>query len=148
MSYEATATRGTNANAPKWEFRGPAEVKSGPRYAYRVYGGESKAEGRFLTPGKPTTNARKELALPAANNARYHVKAKISENATYLEGKVAPGFGQPGGGRQIKVLGERKVSATQLFGRQMPGTTPRGALVVSPNIIHSTRRKISVEERP
>ncbi len=71
----------------------------------RYFGGQARAEGRYLTPSFPVSgSARTVLALPPENYANGIAQFRLAPGTRYFQGTVAPNFGKPGGGVQIYVL--------------------------------------------
>lgn len=71
-------------------------------YGLRYHGGGSNEFGRYVTDTLPAT--RQSLALPAENTMEHLSQFRLSEGAEYISGRVAPNFGQPGGGMQYYLL--------------------------------------------
>lgn len=71
-------------------------------YGLRYHGGGSNEFGRYVTDTLPAT--RQSLALPAENTMEHLSQFRLSEGAEYISGRVAPNFGQPGGGTQYYLL--------------------------------------------
>ena len=65
---------------------------------YSANGVGSQASGRYLFPAFPAD--RRSLALPRDNAMTALTQFRIKSGATYFTGRVAPNFGQPGGGVQ------------------------------------------------
>ena len=72
------------------------------RVAYRYHGGTSSQNSYWLTP-KQTLNPAADLALPPGNSYQFVDKFIIPRGTTFLEGGVAPNFGQPGGAIQYYI---------------------------------------------
>ena len=89
---------------------------------YRVWGGDSQKVGAWLTPFRPidATSARRELALPPNNSARYVSGVLIPAGTRVQIGIAGPAFGQPGGALQVQLL-ERIPSSNFGPGEILPG---------------------------
>ncbi len=72
---------------------------------YRYWGGEAREKGFWYTPKRYRFpgRARRYLALPPTNTAENVSEFVIPKGTIILRGRVAPMFGQPGGGIQIYV---------------------------------------------
>lgn len=90
-----------------WE--GPISSGTAPpggTIAYRVWGGRSGLLGAWLTLSMPKSSiaAIRQLALPPGNAADRVSIVRVPEGTRLQFGRVAPAFGQPGGGSQIQLL--------------------------------------------
>lgn len=72
-------------------------------FAIRLYGGESGSVSPYLGPTFPGGHARELLAPSPGNTLQRIQQWRIPSRTTVLEGRVAPAWGQPGGGFQIYV---------------------------------------------
>ncbi|MGB3410979.1 MAG: RHS repeat-associated core domain-containing protein [Microthrixaceae bacterium] len=67
-------------------------------FGVRFYGGGSDSVGRYLSPTLPAS--RRTLALPPGNPMSNIAQFQVRPGAKYFTGRVAPNFGNPGGGIQ------------------------------------------------
>ena len=67
---------------------------------YRAWGGTSQQYGHWISPHNYGSNTRSMLALPPGNTLENISTFVLTEGTTVLSGKVAPMFGQAGGGIQ------------------------------------------------
>lgn len=81
-------------------------VPHGGLTAYRVWGGEAKLQGTWLSPIAPKSSeaARSMLALPPQNSASFISTVHVPAGTRIQYGVAAPAFGAPGGGIQIQLL--------------------------------------------
>lgn len=70
---------------------------------YSISSRGSQAAGRYLTPTFPGKNARGLLTLPPGNEMTGIAQFRLRPGVEYLYGRVAPNFGEPGGGIEIHV---------------------------------------------
>jgi RHS repeat-associated protein len=75
---------------------------------YRVWGGDSRQVGSWLSPVPPTSAAAatESLALPAANTAQFYSKVLVPAGTRYQIGTAAAANGLRGGGVQVQLLQE------------------------------------------
>jgi RHS repeat-associated protein len=75
---------------------------------FRTWGGDSGQVGRWLSPSLPDSAAaaRSELALPAGNTAEFTSTVTVPAGTQFEIGQAAEAFGQPGGGIQIRLIGD------------------------------------------
>ena len=69
-------------------------------YAIRFHGRGSDPVGHFAQPTFEQGAVRARSALPPGNSIENVSQFRIPEGTVYLEGRIAPKFGQPGGGMQ------------------------------------------------
>lgn len=81
-------------------------VPNGGLNAYRVWGGEAKLQGAWLSPVAPRSSeaARGLLSLPPQNSASFISTVHVPAGTQIQYGVAAPAFGAPGGGIQIQLL--------------------------------------------
>jgi len=77
-----------------------------PLTMYRVYGGDARQLGAWLSPDKPVSRAqvRADLALPPQNTAEFVSVVTVPAGTLMRRGTAAPAFGQPGGGPQVQLM--------------------------------------------
>ena len=79
-----------------------------PLTVWRVYGGGTPLEGGWLTEINPSdwpiAKRKQLLALPPENSAMYATEIELPKGIKIIFGDVAPRYGQPGGGKQIRLL--------------------------------------------
>lgn len=73
---------------------------------YRVWGGDSRQLGSWLSPDKPTSRlqVRTAMALPPQNTAEFWCEVVVPAGTLMRTGVAAPAFGHAGGGRQVQLL--------------------------------------------
>lgn len=73
---------------------------------YRSWGGASGKFSHWVSPIDYGSNIRSALALPNSNTAENFSTFVLKKGTSVLQGRVAPNFGQYGGGAQwwIKLL--------------------------------------------
>ena len=73
---------------------------------YRVWGGEARQLGSWLSPDRPTSRlqVRTAMALPPQNTAEFWCEVVVPAGTLMRVGVAAPAFGHPGGGRQVQLL--------------------------------------------
>ncbi|MBX7248094.1 MAG: TNT domain-containing protein [Caulobacteraceae bacterium] len=73
---------------------------------YRVFGGDARQLGAWLSPDRPTSRAqvRADLALPPQNTAELVSVVNVPAGTLMRRGTAAPAFGQPGGGEQVQLM--------------------------------------------
>lgn len=72
-------------------------------YAYRFHGGQSPEKSFYLSPTFDQGAARARSALPPENTMEHITQFKLKPGTPYVEGRIAPNFGHPGGGIQYYV---------------------------------------------
>ena len=89
-----------------WQGEVFSQVLEEDTVMYRVWGGDAKKAGRWVTPIRPTTQseARALLALPSENSAVYISEVRIPAGTRIQIGAAAPNFGQPGGALQVELM--------------------------------------------
>ncbi len=89
-------------------WSGPVEEVRNPEplTMYRVYGGDARQLGAWLSPVKPVSSAqvRADLALPPQNTAQFVSEVTVPAGTLMRRGTAAPAFGQPGGGPQVQLM--------------------------------------------
>ena len=83
-------------------YKGTPKVKTlqTDTTVYRTWGGSSGKYGHWVSPKNYGSNARSMLSLPDGNTCENVSSFLLREGTTILSGKVAPFFGQTGGGIQ------------------------------------------------
>lgn len=98
--------------------RGPVQSfrTTKPMTLYRVYSGNA-TRGSFLTKVKPGTSARarSKLALPQGNKATHIQKVVLPAGTWMVRSRIAPAFGQRGGGVQYRLQNSPPRGKRDLF---------------------------------
>ena len=86
---------------------------------YRVWGGEARQLGSWLSPDRPTSRlqVRTAMALPPQNTAEFWCEVVVPAGTLMRVGVAAPAFGHPGGGRQVQLL---ELIPKESFGEPQP----------------------------
>jgi uncharacterized protein YukE len=72
-------------------------------YVYRFHGGASPDKSFYASPTFDQGAARARSALPPGNTMEHISQFRLKPGTPYVEGRIAPNFGQPGGGVQYYV---------------------------------------------
>jgi hypothetical protein len=89
-----------------WRGESTVITASSEITAFRVYGGEARQAGKWVTLGRPAS-ARAALeasALPPGNTAQFVSEYRIPAGTRLRIGVTHEAYGAPGGGLQIRLL--------------------------------------------
>ena len=108
-----------SARVNPWKASPVSRVSTEGEKMYRVYGGDAKKAGAWITPIRPSSSieARQGLALPPENAVTQIAEVTLPAGVRMQTGGAASAFGQPGGWPQVELLERVPLSS---FGDSVP----------------------------